>query len=270
MIKGYFYELNWKYSPVVYLGYITSLIFFFIKGKIKLMLHPILAIIQGIMISFTVNYLLLGLIQNSIALNFIIISIILAFSIFIGGFVTTIFSNQNKALFGIITGIIFALFVLYIDYKDLMAYNNTMKLIIGLIIVLVVSMIPGGIGGLIARRSKESIGKKTDSHIDDYIYCIGKCESLSTKYNQLLNGENIHVTEFIHDCEELLMKFNGLKDLGETNEINKSIMIGTLQNMIVHTKMNYQDKNKSILIKYITIIYNIKSINSLNININIT
>jgi hypothetical protein len=227
---------------VVYLVYITIIIFFFVKGKIKLMLHPILAIIQGIMISFTVNYLLLTLIQNFIALNFIIIGILLAFSIFIGGFVATIFSNQNKVLFGVITGLIFALFVLYINYKDLMVYNNTMRLIIGLIIVIVVSMIPGGIGGLIARRSKKSISKRTDSYIDDYIYCIGKCESLSTKYNQLLNGENIHVAEFIHDCEELLTKFNGLKDLGETNEINKLIMIGTLQNMIVHTKINYQNK----------------------------
>ena len=225
---------------VVYLGYITILIFFFVKGKINLMLHPILAIIQGIMISFTVNYLLLTLIQNFLAVNFIIIGITLAFSIFIGGFVATIFSNQNKAIFGAIAGIIFALFVLYIDYKDLIPYNNTMKLIIGLFIVLVVSMIPGGIGGFIARRSKESISKRTDSYIDDYIYCIGKCDSLNKKYDQLLNGEYISVTEFIHDCEELLTKFNHLKDLGETNEINKLIMVGTLQNMIVHVKMNYQ------------------------------
>ncbi len=226
----------------IYLGYITILIVFFVKGKIKLMLHPILAIIQGIMISFIVNYLMLTFIQNFIAINFIIIGILLAFSIFIGGFVTTIFSSQNRALFGVVTAIIFTLFVLYIDYKDLMAYNNTMKLTIGLIIVLVVGMIPGGIGGYIARRSKESINKKTDSHVDDYIYCIGKCDSLSKKYDQLLNGENIIGTEFIHDCEQLLMKFNSLKDLGEHNEINKSIMIGTLQNMIVHVKMNYLKK----------------------------
>ena len=227
---------------VVYLGYIIILIFLFVKGKIKLMLHPILAIIQGIMISFTVNYLLLAIIQNFVAVNFIIIGILLAFSIFIGGFVATIFSSQNKALFGVITGIIFAVFVLYIDYNDLMVYNNTMKIIIGLIIVIVISMIPGGIGGYIARRSKESISKRTDSYIDDYIYCIGKCDSLYKKYDQLLNGENLHITEFIHDCEELLLKFNSLKDLGESNEINKSIMIGTLQNMIVHLKMNSMKK----------------------------
>jgi len=65
---------------------------------------------------------------------------------------------------------------------------------------------------------------------------------LNIKYNQLLNGENIHVTEFIHECEELLMKFNGLNDLGESNEINKSIMIGTLKNMVVHVKKNYLKK----------------------------
>jgi hypothetical protein len=227
---------------VIYLGYITILIVFFVKGKIKLMLHPILAIIQGIMISFIVNYLMLTFIQNFIAINFIVISIVLAFSIFIGGFVATIFSSQNRAVFGVVTGIIFVLFVLYIDYNDIMAYNNAMKLTIGLIIVLVVGMIPGGIGGYIARRSKNSISEKTDSHVDDYIYCIGKCDSLYKKYNQLLNGENIQVKELIHDCEELLMKFNGLKDLGEPNEINKSIMIGTLQNIIVHVKMNYLKK----------------------------
>ena len=226
----------------IYLGYITILIFLFVKRKIKLMLHPILAIIQGIMISFTINYLMLTFIQNFIVVNFIIIGILLAFSIFIGGFVATIFSSQNKAIFGVITGIIFAVFILYIDYNNIMAYNNTMKLTIGLIIVLVVSMIPGGIGGFIARRSKESIGKRTDSYIDDYIYCIGKCDSLYKKYNKMLNGENIHVKEFIHDCEELIMKFNGLKDLGESNDINKSIMIGTLQNMIVHVKINYMKK----------------------------
>jgi hypothetical protein len=38
------------------------------------------------------------------------------------------------------------------------------------------------------------------------------------------------------------MKFNGLNDLGESNEINKSIMIGTLKNMIVHVKKNYLKK----------------------------
>lgn len=227
---------------VVYLGYIILLIYLYVKGKVRLMLHPILAIMQGIMITFTVNYLLLTLIQNIIAVNFIIIGILLAFSIFIGGFVATIFSRDNKAYYGLITGIIFAVFILFIDYKDFTAYNIAMKLIIGLIIVLGVSMTPGVIGGFIARKSKESIIIRTDSHIDDYIYCIGKCDSLNTKYNQLINGENIHVKEFIYDCEDLLMKFNGLNDLGESNEINKSIMIGSLKNMIVHVKRNYLEK----------------------------
>jgi hypothetical protein len=227
---------------VVYLGYIIILIFLYAKGKVRLMLHPLLAIMQGIMITFTVNYLLLTSIQDITAVNFIIIGILLAFSIFIGGFIATIFSRDNKALFGVITGIIFALFILIIDYKDFMEYNIVMKLIIGLIIVLAVSMVPGGIGGFIARKSKESILLRTDSHIDEYIYCIGKCDTLNIKYNKLLNGENIHVKEFIHDCEEIVMKFNGLKDSGESNEINKSIMIGTLKNMIVNVKMNYLKK----------------------------
>ena len=227
---------------VVYLGYITILIFFYARGKVRLMLNPVLAIMQGIMITFTVNYLILTSIENILAVNFIIIGILLAFSIFIGGFVATIFSRDNKALLGVITGIIFAVFILIVDYKDFMAYNIVMKLIIGLIIVIAVSMIPGGIGGFIARKSKESIILRTHSYVDEYIYCIGKCDSLNIKYNQLLNGENIHVKEFIHDCEELVMKFNSLKDLGESNEINKSIMIGTLKNMIVHAKMNYLEK----------------------------
>jgi len=227
---------------VVYLGYIIILIFLYVKGKVRLMLHPILAIIQGIMITFTVNYLLLTSIENIMPVNFIIIGIFLAFSIFIGGFVATIFSRDNKAIFGVITGIIFAVFILIVDYKDFMAYNIVMKLVIGLVIVLAVSMVPGGIGGFIARKSKESISISTDSYIDEYIYCIGKCDSLNFKYNQILNGENIHVKEFIQDCEELVMKFNGLNDLGESKEINKSIMIGTLKNMIVHVKMNYLEK----------------------------
>ena len=117
-----------------------------------------------------------------------------------------------------------------------------MKLTLGLIIVLAVSILPGGIGGLIARKSKESIIVRTHSHIDEYIYCIGECDSLNVKYNHLLNGETIQATEFIQECEELLQKFNGLNNLGESNEINKSIMIGSIKNMIVHVKMNYLKK----------------------------
>jgi hypothetical protein len=123
-----------------------------------------------------------------------------------------------------------------------MAYNITMKLTMDLIIVLVVSMVPGGIGGFIARKSKELIIIRTDSYIDEYIYCVGECDSLNKKYNQLLNGGNIHVKEFINDCEGLLMRFNGIKDLGESNEINKSIMMGTLKNMIIYARMNYLEK----------------------------
>ncbi len=227
---------------VFYLGYIIILIFLYIKGKVRLMLHPILAIMQGIMVTFTINYLLLASIQNIISINFIIIGILLAFSIFIGGFVTTIFSREFKAIFGVVTGIIFAVFILFVDYNDLVAYNINMKLTLGLIIVLAVSILPGGIGGLIARKSKESIIVRTHSHIDEYIYCIGECDSLNVKYNHLLNGETIQATEFIQECEELLQKFNGLNDLGESNEINKSIMIGSIKNMIVHVKMNYLKK----------------------------
>jgi hypothetical protein len=227
---------------VVYLGYISILIFFYAKGKVKLMLNPILSIMQGIMVTFSVNYLFLAFIQNIAAINLYIIGMILAFSIFIGGFVATIFSRDNNALFGVITGIIFASFILIVDYKDFMAYNITMKITIGIIIVLIVSLLPGGIGGFIARKSKESIIKRTDTHIDEYIYCIGRCASLNSKYNQLINGENIHVTDFIYECEDLLGKFNGLNDLGQSNEINKSIMIGTVKNMIVHVKRNYQEK----------------------------
>ena len=223
----------------VYLAYIFVLIFLYAKGKVRLMLHPILAVMQGIMVTFTVNYLLLALIHNIVEVNLLITGILLAFSIFIGGFVATIFSRENKTSFGIITGIIFALFILIIDYNDLMAYNITMKLTMGIIIFLGVSLIPGGIGGFIARKSNESIIQRTGSYIDEYIYCIGECDSLNSRYNQLLNGENIQVTEFIHDCEALLSKFNGLNDLRVSNEINRSIMVGTIKNMIVHVKMNY-------------------------------
>lgn len=178
---------------IVYLAYITILIFLNIKGKVKLMLHPILALIQGIMVTFTVNYLLLAFIQDITEVNIISIGISLVFSIFIGGFVATIFSKDNKTLFGIVTGIIFAVYILIVDYNDFMAYNITMKLTIGLIILLIVSTLPGGIGGFIGRKFKESIIKRTDSDIDVYIYCIGKCDLLNNRYNQLLNGENIHV-----------------------------------------------------------------------------
>jgi hypothetical protein len=227
---------------VVYLAYIFVLIFFYAKGKVRLMLHPILAIMQGIMVTFTVNYLLLALIHDIAGVNLLIIGILLAFSIFIGAFVATIFSRENKTSFGIITGIIFAVFILIIDYKNFMAYNITMKLTMGIIIFLGVSLLPGGIGGFIARKVNESIIQRTESYIGGYIYCVGECDSLNNRYNQLLNGENIHVTEFINDCEALLSKFNGLKDLGVSNEINRSIMVGTIRNMIVHVKMNYQKK----------------------------
>ena len=227
---------------VFYLAYIFVLIFLYAKGKVRLMLHPILAVIQGIMVTFTVNYLLLALIHNIVEVNLLITGILLAFSIFIGGFVATIFSRENKTSFGIITGIIFAVFILIIDYNDLMAYNITMKLTMGIIIFLGVSLLPGGIGGFIARKSSESIIQRTGSYIDEYIYCIGECDSLNSRYNQLLNGENIQVTEFIHDCEALLSRFNGLNDLGVSNEINRSIMVGTIKNMIVHVNMNYLKK----------------------------
>ncbi len=227
---------------VVYLAYIFVLIFLYAKGKVRLMLHPILAVMQGIMVTFTFNYLLLALIHDNVEVNLLITGILLAFSIFIGGFVATIFSRENKTVFGIITGIIFAVFILIIDYKDFMAYNITMKLTMGIIIFLCVSLLPGGIGGFIARKSNESIIQSTGSYINEYIYCIGECDSLNSRYNQLLNGENIQVNEFIHDCEALLGKFNGLKDLGVSNEINRSIMVGTIKNMIVHVKMNYQKK----------------------------
>jgi hypothetical protein len=227
---------------VIYLGYISMLIFFYAKGKIKLMLNPILSIIQGILVTFSVNYLFLTLIQNISTINIYIMGMILAFSIFIGGFVATIFCRENKTLFGVLTGIIFAGFILIVDYKDFMAYNITMKITMGIIIVLIVSLLPGGFGGFIARLSKESIIKRIDSHIDEYIYCIGRCASLNSRYNQLINGENIHITDFIYECEDLLGKFNGLNDLGQSNEINKSIMIGTVKNMIVHVKRNYIEK----------------------------
>jgi hypothetical protein len=227
---------------VIYLGYISILIFFYAGGRVKLMLNPILAIMQGIMVTFSVNYILLAFIQDVTAISIFIIGALLAFSIFIGGFVATIFSRDNKIIFGVLTGLIFAVFILIVDYKDFMAYDITMKLTMGLIVLLVVSLLPGVIGGYIARRSKESIMKRTDSHIDEYIYCIGRCASLNSKYNRLINGESIQATDFIFDCEDLLNKFNGLNDLGESNEINKSIMIGTVKNMIVHVKRNYQDK----------------------------
>jgi putative membrane protein (TIGR04086 family) len=145
---------------IVYLAYITILIFLNIKGKVKLMLHPILAIMQGIMVTFTVNYLLLEFIQDITEVNIISIGILLAFSIFIGGFVATIFSKDNKTLFGIVTGIIFAVFILIVDYNDFMEYNITMKLTIGLIILLIVSMLPGGIGGFIDENSKSPLLKE--------------------------------------------------------------------------------------------------------------
>lgn len=226
----------------VYLGYIIVLIYLNFKGKVRLVLHPILAIMQGIMVTFTVNYLLLAFIQNLTVVTLIGIGILLALSIFIGGFVSTIFSRDNKAFYGIITGIIFSVFILILDYKDFIAYSMNMKLTIGFIIIFIVSMLPGGIGGFIARKSNKSIIIRTNSYLDEYTYCIGKCDLLTNNYNQLLNGENIHITQFILDCEDLIHKFNGLNNLGVSKEINKSIMVGTLKNMVVHVKMNYMKK----------------------------
>ena len=48
--------------------------------------------------------------------------------------------------------------------------------------------------------------------------------------------------QFILDCEDLIHKFNGLNNLGVSKEINKSIMVGTIKNMVVHVKMNYMKK----------------------------
>lgn len=204
----------------------------YIKGKIKLMLNPIYAILLGYFVLFNVTTFLLiffPLSKDSLLSTFLIIAI----SVFIGGFVATFFSKNNKILFGIIVGIFIWVFILVIGFRVGFVDITTAEIFI--VSNTIISLLSASLGGFIANKCKEFIIKKRKYNISEYQYCIRECTSLQNKYNQLLKGEHIHIPELISDCEDLISKFTSL-NVGKSNEYHKSIMIGNVQNILTLLK----------------------------------
>lgn len=131
---------------------IVVYIFLYTKEKIKgVMFHPLIAIIIGMMVTIEM------FVASQAFFVYIHLSQFLAFpiTVFIGSLVATLISKKNTLLIGILIGIIFALFVsiivliygsIFVDF-----YYN----ILFMAVVLVLSLISGGIGGYMAQMIKK-------------------------------------------------------------------------------------------------------------------
>ena len=223
--RGFKMDLSSLIINIGYLGYLIASIVLYVKGKIQLNLHPVTSIFLGITALFSALFISSN---TSLGNNLLSISI----GIFVGGFIATFFSRENKVSTAFLVGVIVVIFELLTGLTN--GYHNIQHIMY----IIVLSLIFAGLSGFIAKKIKELIIPKQAFNIG-YDYCIGEYASLKGKYNQLSKGENILVNELVKDCEELISKFNGLKYLRFSDEVNKSIIVGNLQNILVELKNKY-------------------------------
>ena len=144
---------------IFYIGYTIVYIIGYVKGNVKLTRYPIFPLLGGIIIIFTVSTLLNTLFHLSDSL--LTGNILLAVSFFIGGFVATFESRDNKIQFAIYVGIIFLIFSLILGYNDYInSHSNIRTLEYFIISITIISLLFATIGGFIAYKCKEFIIKK--------------------------------------------------------------------------------------------------------------
>lgn len=207
-----------------FLGFFIFMMFIDIKGKDHFELHPTVAIFWGLLAMVnSFDFSLYATSGNNMLLS-------IAIGTFVGGFIASFFSRRNKIFMGFLEGIFFSIFILSLIL--IYGSHHSLNDVYGIAIPL----ISAGLGGFIAIKFKKFIMPKWASNIIGYDYCISEYSNFQCRYNQLSKGENDFVPELIRDCEDLVSKFNSIKDLGISDEINKSIIVGNLQNILIDLK----------------------------------
>ena len=135
------------------ISFIIIITFLYIKGKIKLMLNPYYAIILGYFVFLNVTNLLPILFPSIILIYPLLL---IAISVFFGGFVATFFSKDNKIVFGIIVGIIALIFALVIGFTGEGFVNIKIEELY-IVYNTIITLLPASAGGLIAYKCKEFI-----------------------------------------------------------------------------------------------------------------
>ncbi len=151
---------------ILVLGYIFINILFYIVGKNNLSYSPISSIWGGIGVMATINTLIAILYPfNLFPFNFNNLLFIqlttLAISIFMGGFVSTFFSRDNKVKFAIYLGVIVLVIILITGALWGFANINIALEFIGAISITI--LLSATIGGVIAKKCKKFIIKKQTS-----------------------------------------------------------------------------------------------------------
>ncbi len=153
-------------SVVVILMLIVFLTLY-IKGKISLALNPILAIIFGY-IAFLNVFNFLYIFFHGID-SLIFQDIMIAISAFIGGFVATFFSRDNKILYAFVFGIFMLIFALIVGYGT--GFGNIKILGMFLVNYSISIVLAAVIGGFFGNKSKKFIIKKHVLKIENLISC---------------------------------------------------------------------------------------------------
>ncbi|MCE7699458.1 MAG: YrzE family protein [Methanobacterium paludis] len=136
---------------VSFFGYILVCIFLYVKGRAKIILHPILAIFTGFAVTFAIDFILFAFFAYFNVVNLVSALLTLAIAAFIGGFVATFLSRENKAIIGLWEGIIFGMILLI----TIFVYASTNIEFLNRNILLaffVICLVFAGIGGFIAEK----------------------------------------------------------------------------------------------------------------------